>query len=85
MHPGWNWHLVKCYNVIFGATFERDLEKKGQLWKNKPPGEGHKALQTHKMIDQGPLKGYRVDRCWKKQTHKRIKPLQGSIIDHFTL
>ena len=42
--------------MIFGATFERDLEKKGQLWKNKPPGEGHKALQTHKMIAQGPLR-----------------------------
>ena len=31
------------------------------------------------------LKGYRVDRCWKKQTHTHIKALQGSIIDHFTL
>ena len=29
---------------------------KGQLWKNKPPGEGHKALQTHKKIAQGPLR-----------------------------
>ena len=42
--------------MIFGATFERDLEKNGQLWKNKPPGEGHKALQTHKKIAQGPLR-----------------------------
>ena len=41
--------------MIFGATFERDLEKKRQLWKNKPPGEGHKTLQTHNKIAQGPL------------------------------
>ena len=29
---------------------------KGQLWKNKPPGEDHKALQTHEKIAQGPLR-----------------------------
>jgi len=30
--------------------------EEGTLWKNKPPGEGHKALQTHKKIAQGPLR-----------------------------
>ena len=42
--------------MIFGATFERDLEKKRELWKNKPPEEGHKPLHTHKKIAQGPLR-----------------------------
>ena len=68
--------------MIVGETFERDLEKKGQLWKNKPPGEGHKALQTHKKIAQGPLRAIE----WiGVEKNRHIKALQGSIIDHFTL
>ena len=52
------------------------------MWKNKPPGDGHKALQTHKKIAQCPLRAIE----WigdEKNRHIHTKALQGSIIDHF--
>jgi len=54
------------------------LEKERQLWKIKPPGEGHKALQTHKKIVQGPLRAIEwigVEKKPDTYTHKGTERL----------
>ena len=58
--------------------------EEGTVVEEQTTREGHKALQTHKKIAQGPLRAIE----WigvKKNRHTHIKALQGSIIDHFTL
>ena len=67
--------------MIFGATFERGIWRR-QLRKNKPAGEGHKALQTHNKIAQGPLRAIEWICAEKTDTYTNKAQLQDARLNY---
>ena len=83
MRPDSSSHFVKCYNMIFGTTFEREIWKRNSCGKTTHQGRAQSTVNPQHDSSMS-LEGYRMD-VLKKQTYTHIKVLQGSIIDHFTL
>ena len=79
-----NSHLVKCYNMIFGAIFEREIWRRkdscGRTRHQQKVTKHCKPTTRQLKVPYELLNRYVL----KKQTHTHIKVLQGSIIDHFT-